>query len=78
MLKKFLNKIIAHIELHLAFNRLSRIWKTIYVNFRTFCRSISPGSCRFTFMGRPTLYSLAGNIEIKGPIRRGMIMFDVI
>lgn len=72
MLKKIFNKLLRHIELHLAFNRL-RIWKTIYVNFRTLPFHIA-WKLPIYIYGPTRLYSLAGNIEIKGPIRRGMIM----
>lgn len=72
MLSKIFAKVLRRIEFYLSSNRL-RIWKTIYFNFRTLPFHIA-WKLPVHIYGRTRFYSLAGNIEIKGPVRCGMIV----
>ena len=71
MMEHLFNKLVSRLESRLAFSRL-RIFKTVYLNFRLLPFRVA---CRLpVFVYGPTkFYSLAGTVEIQGPIKRGMI-----
>lgn len=71
MMEHLFNKLVSRLEARLAVSRL-RIFKTVYLNFRLLPFRVA---CRLpVFVYGPTkFYSLAGTVEIQGPIKRGMI-----
>lgn len=70
-LKQFVNKVFGRIEHLLTAPRL-RVLKTIYVNYRSlpFTQAIH---LPIYVYGKVKIHSLKGTMEIKGPIKKGMI-----
>lgn len=69
--RQFINKVFGRVERLFTAPRL-RIFKTIYVNFRSLPFSQAIHFPIYVY-GKLRIYSLNGSMEIKGPIRRGMI-----
>lgn len=69
--RQFINKVFGRVERLFTAPRL-RIFKTAYVNFRSLPFSQAIHFPIYVY-GKLKIYSLNGSMEIKGPIKRGMI-----
>lgn len=69
--KQFVNKVFGRIERLLTAPRL-RVFKTIYVNLRSLPLTQAIRLPIYVY-GNVKIYSLKGSMQIKGPIKRGMI-----
>lgn len=70
-LRQIINNVLGRIENLFSAPRL-RILKTLYVNFRSLPFSQAVQLPIYIY-GKVKIYSLSGSIEIKAPIKRGMI-----